>query len=322
MSRGQRSDPSSTAAPPVSTIMARVEFSILVFPPRVGAARGRTTTKRGRGCRPRPRRRAADGARSRGESSATDRRTTTSGRGRTAFRWSRAPREEAARLDAIRLAATESARATAMAKAAAEQRERDRQHELTMARTRALSGATTKAASAAVIGALFSTGLALLVHYGVLEPRAQRNVLALQQAIADQEQRVAAEGFRAWMPKHALRAEAADRLQLAVESVHRLTGEVADLGGSTPPRPTPRRGPAVVLRPHPAPSPTERPAPPGASTRCAPGSPDSAQPRESRRARRRRRAATAMPNSIAAPASSRAPARRPDAAQPPRTEGK
>jgi fused signal recognition particle receptor len=99
-------------------------------------------------------------------------------------------REEVARVEAIRLAATDAARISAEASARAEERERERRHELELARARATAraGGALRTAVAAAVGAACALGAAAAAYGGRVMPREQARAAQARADLASRDQ--------------------------------------------------------------------------------------------------------------------------------------
>ena len=90
----------------------------------------------------------------------------------------RQAREEAAKVQAIRDAAAEAARAEAFARVQAQEREKDRQHSIEVARAQAAArGSRRGAVLAALLASVMTAGAAMAAYFGIAAP-AQRSALA------------------------------------------------------------------------------------------------------------------------------------------------
>jgi colicin import membrane protein len=127
-------------------------------------------------------------------------------------------REEAARIEAIRLAGVEAARAAAEAQARADERERERRHELEVERSRAMGQGRglRGTAGAAAFGVVVAAGVAMAIHFGLVAPRARAGAAEASAELASRDVAI-----------QDLRAQAA-----ATETrMHGLEGDVAAARG-------------------------------------------------------------------------------------------
>jgi colicin import membrane protein len=86
----------------------------------------------------------------------------------------RRAREEAARVQAIRDAAAEAARTETIARVHAEERERDRQHAIEVARVQASArGSRRTATFAASVATVVTAGVAMVAYFGIAAPAAR-----------------------------------------------------------------------------------------------------------------------------------------------------
>lgn len=103
----------------------------------------------------------------------------------------RQAREEAAKVLAIRDAAAEAARAEALARVQIEERQKERQHAVEMARVQATArGSRWTATLAGCLGAVLAGGIAMAVHFGVVAPAARTSLADARSEIASRDQTV------------------------------------------------------------------------------------------------------------------------------------
>jgi len=103
----------------------------------------------------------------------------------------RRAREEAAKVQAIRDAAAEAARAEAFARVQAEERQKDRQHALEIAQAQANArGARGTVALAGCLGAVLAAGLGMALYSGVAAPSARAAVADARSETASRDQMI------------------------------------------------------------------------------------------------------------------------------------